>query len=216
MRKLVLSSIILMAVSTLNAANVFSENFEGATIGNYLSPNPVTGSLFSLTAGSADINGAGVGNYGWLCDGDVGQCLDTTGGGSGGRGTLETALLSFSVPGLYQLRLNISRWDESDQAAPNGGANDTILRIGVVGLTTADYTIDSTFVNGVYIQTFNVLAPTSAKLTIQDLGTVGSTGFAGGILDNITIDSIEGVPEPSTYALIGSGVAALLFARRKR
>ena len=117
MRKLVLSSIILMAVSTLNAASVFSENFEGATIGNYVSPNALTGSQFSLTAGSADINGPGAGNYGWLCDGDVGRCLDTTGGGAGGRGTLETALISFSVPGLYQLRLNISRWDESDQSS---------------------------------------------------------------------------------------------------
>lgn len=214
MRKLIFSSIILMAVSTLNAANVFSENFEGSTIGSYVSPSALTGSLFSLTAGSADINGPGTGNYGWLCDGDVGRCLDTTGGSTNGRGTLETALISFSVPGLYQLMLNISRWDETNE---RGGANDTKLRISVGSLTTADYTVNSTWVNGVYFQTFNVAAPTSAKLVIQDLGLVGvSTGYAGAVLDNISIDSIQGIPEPSTYALIGSGVAALLFARRKR
>ena len=210
MHKIVLSSIILMAVTTLNAASIFSENFEGAVIGSYATPSAVTGSAFSLVAGSADINGPGVSDYGWLCDGDVGRCLDTTGGGTGGRGTLETALINFAAPGLYQLTLNISRWNETNEG---GGANDTMLRISVGSLTTADYTVDGSWVNGIYFQTFNVLAPTSAKLTIQDLGLPASTAYAGAIIDNISIDLI---PEPSTYALIGSGVAALFFARRKR
>ncbi len=217
MRKLVLSSIILMAVSTMNAATVFSENFEGSTIGFYATPSTITGSIFQLigNTGSADINGPdnGVGpvDYGWLCASPAasGKCLDTT--GSGSRGTIETILSYNFTPGTYQLSIGITRWNDT---VAGGGLQDANLRINIGSLFSNSYAVNSSWINGIVVETFTVATGTTAKLTIADAS--GTAGFAGAIIDNISVDSVNGIPEPSTYALIGSGVAALFFARRKR
>ena len=59
--------------------------------------------------------------------------------------------------------------------------------------------------------------PTAANAGLQRLRFTDNgpgTGFAGAILDDVTIQSA--IPEPATFALVGLGVAALAFARRKR
>ncbi len=208
MRKLVLSSIILMAVSTMNAATVFSENFEGSTIGFYATPSTITGSIFQLIGSSGTADVVGPADYGWLCasPGASGKCLDTT--GSGSRGTIETILAYTFAPGTYQLSIGITRWNDT---VAGGGLQDANLRINIGSLFSNSYAVNSSWINGIVVETFTVATSTTAKLTIADLS--GTAGFAGAIIDNIRVSDI---PEPSTYALIGSGVAALFFARRKR
>lgn len=215
MRKLVLSSIILMAVSTLSAANIFSENFEGSTVGFYsIAGTPtVTGSIFTLIGNSGTADVVGPTDYGWLCaaPGASGKCLDTT--GSAARGTIETALsYNFLANTAYTFSIGITRWNDT---VNGGGLSDANLRINIGSFFSKSYAVNSSWVNGIVVETFTVGSVGGlAKLTITDTG--GSASYAGAIIDNISLDEGIIVPEPSSYALIGSGVAALFFARRKR
>lgn len=48
-----------------------------------------------------------------------------------------------------------------------------------------------------------------ARLEFDDVNT-------GYVLDNINVNSVAVIPEPSTYALIGTGLAGLALVRRRR
>jgi hypothetical protein len=208
-----LSAILLASVLPLGAANIFSENFEGATLGIYSTGSTITGTLFRVAGSNASVDIVGPGDYGHLCAAPAanGFCLDSTGSG-GNRGFVETISMIAFGPGSYNLSIGITRWNDT---VSGGGEQDATIRVSIGSVFTQTYVVDSSWVNGIVIENFTVGALTNARLQIEDLS--GSAGFAGAIVDSISIDdSINSVPEPSTYFLAAAGLVSLALRNRKR
>jgi hypothetical protein len=203
--------LFLATVLVSTAGVIFSENFSGATPGDYATTGVLTGTNFTLTAGSIDVDGTG-----WYADSCVaptsGNCIDTTGYGNM-RGVLtSTNAISFS-PGQYLLSFDLAGW--SVTSASEGGPQTESATVEVdLGTLVVD---QQYFRNGslnpyptVYIP-FTVTSTTAANLVFTDLS--GTTGYAGAILDDIEIQS---VPEPGSLMLIGAGALILLARKRAR
>ena len=231
MRKQFLFGMVLASLlGTANAATVFSENFQGAPVAFQGAAGPITGTLFSLLAGSIDINGVpnnpGGANdgYGRLCSGfftdSTQQCLDTMGGGGGPRGDFEsTSAINFVVGVQYTLSFVLYQWnaDRNGTQPPVSGGINTMLRVRVGLSGLFDMIYDSSLCAAAACVITANFTPVAANAGLQRLRFTDNgpgTGFAGAILDDVTIQSA--IPEPATFALVGLGVAALAFARRKR
>jgi hypothetical protein len=208
MRKLNYAVLILSMSVGLHASSILSENFESATAGFYTS-GAIAGTAFSVVSGSIDINSPS--SYGWLCSAPAaGNCVDTTGstGSAPGRGVFETTNLLNLPTGQYVLSFSLVRWNDTQNG---GGLQDASINVSLGGLYSETFTVDGGWVDQQVVRSITVASDTSANLLFTDLG--GTAGFAGAIVDNVTLDS---VPEPSTFWLLGLGVAAMPFARRFR
>ena len=206
MRKLDCVVLTLLMGVGVYAGPILSENFESATAGFYTS-GAIAGTAFSVVSGSIDINDPS--SYGWLCAAPAsGACVDTTGsvGTTPGRGIFETTNLLNLTPGQYFLSFSLVRWNDTENG---GGPQDASISVSLGGLYNETFTVDSGWVNQQIIRNITVASDTSANLRFTDLG--GSAGFAGAIVDNVTLDT---VPEPSTLCLLGLGLAVVQFARR--
>jgi hypothetical protein len=203
--------LLLLAVALASPAGViFSENFEGATPGYDSTIGVIPGTLFSLTAGSIDVNGTGY--YASLCviPPESGNCIDTTGGSLPVRGTLQTTnQITFTTPGSYVLSFDLEGWYQP-------GITDAYATVRVdLGSLIVDneftvYGADNPYpVDNI---PFTVTSPgTLAYLTFTDLS--GDYSFAGGILDNVSISS---TPEPGSVLLFGVGALIVLARKRVR
>ena len=214
MRYVKFAALFLTVVLASHASIIFSENFEGATPGWSNTLGVIPGTQFSLVSGTIDVNGAGnPGDYPWLCVAPTsGNCIDTTGGGAGQtRGTISTtAPIVFSAPGVYILTFDLEGWYDPVNSVLDAWATVQVdLGNLIVGQQYTVYGADNPYAP-VEIA-FDVTAPTSATLTFTDLN--GNHSYAGGILDNVEIDS---VPEPATTLLFGFGAVALLAKKRAR
>jgi len=215
--KLVLLFLAFVLASPAGA--IFSENFEGATPGYDSTLGVITGTQFSLTAGSIDVNGLAKGSspawYPELCRLPAsGYCIDTTGGSAPGPGTISTtAPIVFSTPGYYMLSFDLEGWYDTMNGNNTTNADATV-RVDLTGLiTNAEFEVsgDNPYLTDEIL--FQVTASnTSATLTFTSLG--GNYSYAGGILDNVSIDSSDPVPEPRSVLLFGLG--ALILAARIR
>lgn len=211
---------LAFSVSQLaHAGAILQEDFESAAIGFYgTAGSVITGTAFSLVSGSIDINGAGPGNYGWLCVSTaVGQCVDTTGstGSVPGRGVFQTTNALNLDPGVYTLSFSLVHWNDTQSG---GGPQDASILVSLGWLYSELFTVDGTWVNQQVVRTITVGSSTSANLQFADQG--GTAGYAGAIVDNVSLsssaDNVSSVPEPATYGLIGMGLMALGIVQRSR
>lgn len=208
--------ILISLAASLSAANIFSENFEGSTTGYYTTGNNVSTSIFRVVGSNAAVDIVGPGDYGFLCSspGASGSCLDTTGGGANSRGSVETILDYAFAPNNYTLSIGIRQWVDNFSPSPAGAFNATV-RVSIGSFFSNTYALDGSN-DGIKNINFTVASLTNARLLIEDLS--GDASFAGAIIDNISVDTVEPgqIPEPSTYALFAAGLSALALARRKR
>jgi hypothetical protein len=207
MRKFIYLVLTLSMSVGAHAGSILAENFESATAGFYAS-GAIAGTAFSVVSGSIDI--VGPGSYGWLCAAPAsGNCVDTTGstGSTPGRGVFETTNLLNLTPGPYVLTFSLAHWNDTQDG---GGPQDATISVSLGGLYSETFTVDSSWVDQQVVRNITVASSTSANLLFTDLS--GTAGFAGAIVDNVTLDS---VPEPSTLCLLGLGLAVLPFARRR-
>ena len=222
MKNFLLATVLVASVTALSASPIiFFDNFSGAPSGG-VNDDTTTGSLiytgspYTLTAGSIDVNQGSF--YGWLCDSgslDSGNCLDTT--GSGADGTIQ-ATVTFPSAGQYMITVDLQGWDDT---VNGGGPQSTTVMITLNGGTLGSSLYSSsnfrsgTGGNDTYpliTGVFSVAGPGTSLLTFQDTGVNQSAAFAGAILDAAQISA---VPEPATFVLAGAALLALAGLRKR-
>ena len=171
---------------------------------------PAPGVFTTLAGGDTSITGWTVngdsidyiGSYWVAADGS--RSLDLNGNGQGG---IQQTVNGFDIGTLYTLTFMMSGNPDRDQI--------NTLRLSVSGIGFQDYTFDSsvaTNANMGWVQYSFLFAATATTHTIsfdsQDASAFGSA------LDNVGITGE--VPEPATYAMMGGGLIALAFLRRRK
>lgn len=204
--------LLLAAAISLPAGIIFSEDFEGGTPVQSQTSGVLQGTQFQVVSGSVDVVGP-LTNYASNCGAPTsGTCVDTTGGGSGGLGTIETIEEIELQPGEYILSFDLIGWFY----AVDGLTQKATVQVTFGSLFDAVYERNGKLNPYATVnEIITVDTATSAKLVFS---TISGSKFAGAILDNVLIRTAAeediSTPEPSSLALLGLG--GLLLALRKR
>lgn len=226
--------ISLLAIATLFAANtasaqvLLSDNFNGLAGGNS-SLNFTGFPNWTVLSGTVDVVKSG--DYSITCVGGSGSCIDLD-GSTNQAGTIGTQTFFFGAGE----RLNVT-FDMSGNQ--RGYANDNFFMRLVFGGSTQYVNATGTGIFSVSgfggfasSATFVFDTPSGQPWSTSSLafdfvnagqvsvqfGTMGGDNV-GPMLDNVSITKTpvsNVVPEPSTYALMAAGLAALGFAARRR
>lgn len=206
-----IAAILLAAALSLPAGIIFSEDFEGGVAIQSQTSGVLEGTQFRIVSGSVDVVTPDA-QYAVNCTYPTsGTCIDTTGGGHDGLGTIETIDEIELTPGEYILSFDLIGWKYY--------SNTQRATVRVTFGDIFDQVFERDGALNPYdtiIAPFVVQSDTSARLTIS---TLQGRAFAGAILDNIMISTPDDAsdvhsPEPGTWALIGIG-GALLFLGKK-
>jgi hypothetical protein len=203
---MMLPLIALVSVSAAANTILFADDFD-AEAGSGDGPSGQSGldydgfQKWTVSAGTVDIILDG--DFATPCA-DSGKCVDLDGSASD-AGILTSSLLSFD-PGVYTLEFKLGG---VSTAFTSGSAKaDNIVDVSIGALFSDTYTIEW----GAAFQTFTVditvASATSASLVFDNRG---GDNF-GAMLDDV---AVLNVPEPGTALLIGVGLAALAFPRRR-
>jgi len=201
------------------AANIFYENFDGATPGFDPTLGVIPGTQFTLVAGSIDVNGATPpGYYPELCVAPTsGNCIDTTGAAPWGRGTISTTDAIFFTPGEYVLSFDLEGWYDTIEGDVTDAWATVQVSLGPL-FTPESFTVVGGDQGLVEQIPFTVVSSNFATLTFSD--QEGKYSFAGGILDNVSIDTVDPpdppAPEPGTMLLGGVGALIVFAGKRAR
>ena len=197
MKQLVMASALAGLLLSLGApgaqaAQVFSENFDTTATGTFNALSAVGN--FSLTSGSVDVLGGSF--FGSLCTGSTtGNCVDLSGNSAG---SLSSGVLSLNA-GNYTLAFVLNG---SQRGVP------TSATVSLGSVFTQTYSLASADLNS-----FSIAIAVPANTT-GVLSFVSNTpGGTGAILDNVSLNSITGVPEPATMGLLGSALLGLGFLK---
>ncbi|MCA0374347.1 MAG: PEP-CTERM sorting domain-containing protein [Gemmatimonadetes bacterium] len=220
----------LLVASTAQAQVLLSDSFTGLNGGNsqlnYASfPN------WTVLNGTVDLIKSG--DFGITCAGGTGSCVDMD-GSRNASGTIGTQTFFFGAGETFNLSFDLS-------GNQRGGAQDGLGVRFNFGTTTAFTNNTGTgymagLGSGLFAPTYtnfaSGIAPTAPwttstfSFTFVNAGQVSVDFYTSGndnvgpVLDNVVISKSvpqNVVPEPSTYALMAAGLAAMgVVARRRR
>jgi len=187
----------LLTFGVASAAPIFTDGFEPGPGGSFTSI-PAAGTVGPWTVGGAGVDW--IGGY-WVPANGSGS-LDLAGNGPGS--------ISYVLPTVAGGTYSVSFALAGNPDAPG------IKTVGVtVGTFSGNFGFDTTATSktamGWVIKTLSFTASGNDALTFSAV----SAGPWGPAIDDVSV-SASGVPEPTTFGLMGLGLAAVaLVARRK-
>lgn len=217
----------LSMASVASATTLYSNNFDaengGASALNYTGFSGLT-----VTGGTVDVVKSG--DYGIICAGGSGSCVDLD-GSTRTDGTITTGFYGFNAGQTVTFSFDLSgnqRVGGSDgfQAGFTFGAPTLLTSYNLGGtwgpatpftnITTTSVS-SSTSLSGNAFRNYSIsfLAGQSGTVSAS-LSSVGSNDNIGAVADNVSLTS-AGVPEPATWGMmiIGFGAAGTMIRRRK-
>jgi len=185
-------------VGTAQATVIFSDNFNtehgGVGILNY------TGfANWVVSDGTVDL----IGNL--FHDFLPGNGLYVDMDGSTGNAGIMTHNFALTA-GNYTLSYNLAGNHRNNSTEVVG------VNVGLGSLVNATHSLNQNDPFTTFTQNFTVNSLTSASLSF--IGNGGDN--ISMLLDNIVLEQVAAVPEPSTIILLGAGLGGLLFWRKKR
>lgn len=217
----------LFLSSAAGATTLYSTNFDAENGGN--SALNYTGfSGLTVTTGTVDIVKSG--DYGIICAGGSGSCVDLD-GSTNQAGQITSGSYAFNTGDSVTFSFDLSgnqRIGGSDyfHAGFVFGANTLMTSYnlgGAWGPANVFNNIATTAVTTYNAISGNSFANYSINFVAGQAGTVafllggGSGNNIGPVADNLNLSSTGGVPEPATWAMmiIGFGAAGSMIRRRR-
>ena len=207
----------LTAVTSFAATTYLNTGFEGESVGQFSATTNTTGLINDADTQSKVEIVATVTSSGSTVNDPSGQHLKIT-GNLNKRATQENAMTLIS-DGVNTLNINFSYY--LNDAGGNNGDNIGRIIYSALGDFSDQVVLESYAANTVGVTQWTPVSITlsSTDVTFTDTAKLRFAQDSGGAFNtSFLIDDVlvQGVPEPSSTALLGLGGLALCFLRRRR
>ena len=196
----------LAMAGTANASIIFQDNFDSYNSGVEQLNFTNFGGTWTVTYGAVDLIGNGGAND-FLPGNGLYIDLDGTTGVAGIMGHLE----SLSA-GDYTLSFDLAG-NQRNSATEVTTANVAIL-VGSGTAANQSYSLAQNTDFTTYSLDFSISPLVDPSLVMISFGATGGD-YIGMLLDNVSLQTKTTVPEPVTLSLLGIGLLAMGFSRKK-